>query len=132
MAEQEQIVTPKPRKIFKEFTYFEIGAIVVFLGFMIYLAYSTKPILNFNNTNETIVVNNIPIPSGQTLYPSNSFVPKSSISNSQLFFEIFLFVALVIILLGKRATISRRATPKEAMDDISKQLKQLTNIALAD
>lgn len=128
MAEQ----TKTPLKFWKELSWFEIGAIVLIIGFMIYLKNVTALVVNFNDSNETRVINNIQNPPNTILYAPNSLVPKSNISNTQLFFEILLFSIVVLMLLSKRVSLLKRATPKEAIDDLEKQMGQLKEITLAD
>jgi len=111
---------PSPSSFWKELSIVEWVAIAVVIGYFFYLNQSTAYVVNFNNETQ------------QVLYASNDLVPKSNVSNSQTFFGILLFIVCILILLSKRLAHLKRATPKEALDDLSKQLKELKNVALAD
>lgn len=124
--------TKTPIKFWKEMSWFEIGAIAFFIIFLVYLKNTTALIANFNDSNETRVINNAQNPPNTILYAPNSLVPKSSISNTQLFFEVSLFAVVVLMLLSKRVSLLRRATPKEAISDLERQIGELKEITLAD
>ena len=105
----------------KETTWLQRFAILAVIGFMIYLNQSTKMVPNFNNSTNT------------HLYTEQTpFVPKSGVSNSQMAFGIILFILCLFILLATKISELRRATPKEAMDDLSRQIKELKNVPLLD
>lgn len=132
-TKQEEQRNPKtPKSFWKELTWVEMFAITAPIIFLIYLNQSTGLILNFNNQNETRIINGIQNLPNTILYPSNAFVPKAPVSNSQTAIGIILYIICIGILLKRRLKEKRRATPEEAMNDLSKQLKRLTNIPLAD
>jgi len=126
---QEQ--TKTPLKFWKALSWFEIGAVVSVIIFLFYLKTYTALVPNIS-LNETRVINGISYPPNTLIYHPNSLVPKSNITNTQAFLGVLLFLIVVLMLLSKRISIRKRATMKEAMDDISKQIKQLKNITLAD
>src|SRR3990167_1798357 len=106
----EQHQSPKklqPKSIWKELSYLEWAAILIVIGYFFYLNQSTALVLNYNNETK------------QVLYKPNDLVPKSNVSNSQTFFGIILYIICVGILLSKRIRSPRRATMKEALDDLS-------------
>jgi len=120
-----------PLKFWKELSWFEIGAIVSVIVFFFYLKNFTALVPNIS-LNETRIINGISYPPNTLIYPPNALVPKSNVTNTQTFFGMLLFLIVVLMLITKRLSIRKRATMKEAMDDISKQIKQLKNITLAD
>ena len=105
----------------KELGSFERIMVVAVIGFIFYTNQSSVLVPNYNNETNSYLYTK------ETLY-----VPKSNITNSQTFFEVLLFITCIFFLLQKRVGILKRATPKEAMDDISLQLKEVKNIPLAD
>ena len=124
----------RPKNIWKELAFIEIGIIILAVGYYFYLNNSTALILNFNNENTTRVVNGVPNPPNTVLYNSNDYVPKSNVSNTQTFFGITITLALVVILLTKRMQIPRRATIQEAIHDIASQLikiRQLKDVKIS-
>ena len=130
---QEQQRKPRtPKSFWKELTWLEIGAIIAPVIFILYLHNSTALVLNFNDKNETRVINGIQNLPNTVLYPPNSYVPKAPVSNSQTYLGIIIYLVCIGILLQRRLKEKRRATPEEAMNDLAKQLKKLTNIPLAD
>ena len=118
----------QPKKIWMNLTYIEIGLILAVAGYFIYLGYSTRLVLNTNNTNQTIVVNGIEQKVNKTLYLPNDYVPASNISNAQSFFGIALFAIAVFVLLSKISKINKRATIQEAITDIANQLIQVRQL----
>lgn len=130
--QQQSQVKKTPIAFWKELSLIEIGIILLFIGYMFHLNQTTALILNYNNGNSTRLINGISNAPNEVIYPPNAYVPKSNVSNTQTFVGIGLFLIIVIMLLAKRVATLKRATPKEAMDDLSKQIKQLKNIPLAD
>lgn len=112
----------KPKNIWNELSFIEIGVIILAIGYFFYLNNSTALILNINLENQTRVINGVPNPPNTILYAPNDYVPKSNISNTQTFFGIVIIILLVVILLSKRISIPRRATIQEAIHDIANQL----------
>lgn len=130
---QDEQKKPKtPKSFWKNLAWVEIFAISSMFIYLIYLQNTTDLVLNFNDGNETRVINGIANPPKTVLYPPNSFVPKSGVSNSQMIFGMILYSVVIAVLLANRMKQPTRATPKEAMDDLSKQLKQLRDLPLAD
>ena len=132
MPDEQPQQTKTPVKFWKELSGFEIAAIALMIGFFIYIKSTTALVVNINNGNETRIINNVQNPPHTLLYPPNAFVPKSNVSNTQTFIGIMIFAIVVLMLLAKRVSMQRLATMKEAMDDLSRQLKQLKNITLSD
>jgi len=116
-----------PLKFWKELSWIEIGAVIAMIAFLIYLKNFTSLVPN-TSVNETRIINGVTYPPETLIYPPNAIVPKSSITNTQLFFGILIFAVVVLMLISKRLSVRRRATPKEAMDDISRQIKQLKKV----
>jgi len=112
----------KPKTIWKELSYLEIGVIALAIGYFFYLNNLTSLVLNMNIENDTRIINGVSNPPNTVLYRANDFVPKSSVSNTHTFFGISIILILVILLLSKRFKILRRATIHEAINDISSQL----------
>ena len=130
--EEGQRKSKTPKTFWKSLSWIEIGAIIAPIIFIVYLHNSTALVLNYNNGNETRIINGIPNPPNTIIYPPNSYVPKSNVSNTQAVIGSAIYLICIGILLQRRLKQARRATPKEAMDDLSKQLKQLTHLPLAD
>ena len=105
----------------KKTTWMQRFAIFAVIAFIIYLNQSTKLVPNFNNSTNTY-----------TYTQQTPFVPKSNVSNSQTAFGIIIFVLCLFLLFQAKISELLRATPKEAMDDLAIQLKELKNIPLAD
>ena len=112
----------KPKKLWKELSFFEIGLIIAMVWYFFYIANSTSLIVNINDGNSTRVINGVPNPPGTLAFGANDLVPKSNVSNSQVFFGIILFLVTIYVILSKVIKSSRRATIEEALEDISKQL----------
>ena len=121
-----------PKAFWKALSWIEIGAIILFAGYLFYLQSSTSLVLNYNNSTEPRVINNIPNPPDTLLYLPNSFVPKSGVSNSQLYIGLALFAVVVLLLIAKRLAELRRATPEEAIKDLDRQIRRLRNVTLGD
>lgn len=119
-------------KIWQRLTWLEWGAIALLIGFIIYLHNVTGLVVNFNDTNETRIINSIPNPPNTVLYAPNSLVPKSSVTNTHVFVGILITLIAVVILLGKKIVQLRRATMFEAMRDLDKQIRELKTITLSD
>lgn len=128
MVEQAPQKTPQPKKLWASLTYVEIALIIAVAGYFVYLDYSTRLVLNTNNTNQTITINGIEQKVGQTLYLPNDYVPASNVSNTQAFFGVASFIITIYILLSKLSKISRRATIQEAIEDIATQLIQVRHM----
>ena len=121
--------TASPRKLWGELSYFELGVILLMVGYFFYLNNSTEWVINYNNsTNTSRVINGVENKPGTVLYGQNDFVPKSPVTNSQTFFGIALFLIVIFVLLSKLIKSSRRATISEAIDHISKQLIEVRQL----
>lgn len=126
-------MTLNPKKIWKELSALEIALIIINIGYLIYLNYSTDLIPNLNSGNETRIINGVQNPPNTILYSTNSFVPKSNVSNTQTFFGIVLLSILIFSFLSKKIGFGR-ATIEEAIEDIANQListKKIKDVQIA-
>lgn len=126
---EQSIQTASPRKLWNELSYFELGLIILMVGYFFYLNNSTGWVINYNNsTNGSRIVNGVENKPGTVLYGQNDYVPKSAVSNSQTFFGIVLFLIVIFVILSKLVKSLRRATIGEAINDISKQLIEVRQL----
>lgn len=119
---------PTYKKLWKEISWGERFMVGLMIAFMIYLNYSTELVPNTTGANETRTINGVTFPPKSIIYQPQDYVPKSHVSNTQTFLGVLLFLLVVIMLLSKRANILRRATIKEAIEDLGNQLIEIRNI----
>jgi len=117
----------KYKKIWSDTGWTEKILIVVLIGYFVYLNQATALVLNINDQETPRMINGIPNEPNTLLYLPQDYVPKSNVSNTQMFIGIILSALLSFILLSKKA-LKDRAEISEALSDIANQIIKTKNI----
>lgn len=132
MKMADEVKQEKPESIWRRLSSMEWIAIGLLVGFIFYLHNATGIVVNFNDTNQTRVINGVQNLPNTVIYSPNSFVPKSSVNNTHVFIGVLIVIIAVALLLAKKLIKIKRATMPEAMRDIDKNIRQLKTITLSD